>query len=171
MPTLQEKYGIRGAIISAVDLIKGIGACLDMKVINVPGATGFYDTNYEGKAEYAIRALEKFDLILIHVEAPDEAGHEGDFEKKIKAIEDLDRRLLGKLLDGLSEESTIAVLPDHPTPVSVRTHTNDPVPFTICSPRTKPDGVRCFDEISARKGGFGLLEGTSFMKRFIKSNS
>jgi len=168
IPTLQEMYGISGAVISAVDVVKGIGIYAGMEVVNVPGATGFYDTNYEGKADYALEALKRHDMILIHVEAPDEAGHSGDHEQKIKTLEYLDRRLIGRLLDGLDQECTIAVLPDHATPIKVRTHTRDPVPFTICSPLIEADDVTCFDEVSARKGGFGLLErGEMFMPLFV----
>jgi len=168
IPTLQEKCGISGAVISAVDVVKGIGIYAGMEVINVPGATGYYDTNYEGKADYALEALRNHDMVLIHVEAPDEAGHSGDHDQKIKTIEDLDRRLLGRMLRGLDKECTIAVLPDHATPIKVRTHTKDPVPFTICSPLIEPDKVKCFDEVSARKGGFGFLEkGEMFMQLFV----
>jgi 2,3-bisphosphoglycerate-independent phosphoglycerate mutase len=168
MPTLRERYGISGAVISAVDVVKGVGIYAGMEVVNVPGATGFYDTNYEGKADYALEALKKHDMVLIHVEAPDEAGHFGDHEQKIRTIEDLDRRLIGRLLRGLDQESTIAVLPDHATPIKVRTHTKDPVPFTICSPLIKPDEVKRFDEVSARRGGFGFLErGELFMSLFV----
>jgi len=167
MPTLQERFGISGAVISAVDLVKGLGAYAGMEIVNVPGATGFYDTNYEGKADYALRALEKHDMIFVHVEAPDEAGHSGDYEQKIRTIEDLDKRLVGRLLNGLNQECTVAVLPDHATPISVRTHTKDPVPFTICSPRIKPDGVKHFDEASAKRGGFGFLEGEELMPLFV----
>jgi len=167
MPTLQKRYGISGAVISAVDLIKGIGAYAGMEIINVPGATGFYDTNYEGKADHALRALEKHDMVFIHVEAPDEAGHSGDPIQKIRSIEDLDKRLIGRILDGLNQECAIAILPDHATPISVRTHTKDPVPFTICSPFIKPDKVKRFDEASAKRGGFGFLEGEAFMPLFV----
>ncbi len=168
IPTLQERYGISGAVISAVDVVKGVGIYAGMKVINVPGATGFYDTNYEGKADYALEALKTYDMVLIHVEAPDEAGHFGDYEQKIKTIEDLDKRLIGRLLKGLDREYTVAVLPDHATPIKVKTHTRDPVPFTIYSPLIKPDNVKCFDEESAKKGGFGFLErGELFMPLFV----
>jgi 2,3-bisphosphoglycerate-independent phosphoglycerate mutase len=170
MPTLQERYGISGAVISAVDVVKGVGTCAGMEIIDVPGATGFYDTNYEGKADYALAALEKHDMVLIHVEAPDEAGHSRDHEQKIRTIEDLDRRLIGRLLKGLDQECTIAILPDHATPIKVGTHTEDPVPFAICSPLIEPDDVKCFDEVSAKKGGFGFLEtGELFMSSFMKA--
>jgi 2,3-bisphosphoglycerate-independent phosphoglycerate mutase len=167
MPTFKEKYSIRGAVISAVDLVKGIGVYAGMKVVDVPGATGLYDTNYEGKAEFAIRALEDYDMVFVHVEAPDEAGHSRDYELKVKAIEDLDRRLMGKLLDGLKEKYTIAVLPDHPTPIKIGTHTREPVPFAIYSPLLESDCVKKFDEVSAQKGKFGSIEGLSFMPLFL----
>jgi 2,3-bisphosphoglycerate-independent phosphoglycerate mutase len=167
MPTLKERYGIDGVVISAVYLIKGIGIYAGMKIINVPGATGFYDTNYEGKADYALKALESNDLALIHVEAPDEAGHSGDSEQKIRTIEDLDERLIGRLLDYLKEEYTIAVLHDLPTPIKVRTHTKYPLAFMIYSPYVKPDRIESFDEVSMKKGGFGLVEGEMFMSLFV----
>jgi len=131
--TLQERYGLRGAAISAVDVVNGLGLFTGMDVVKVPGATGFIDTNYEGKADYALEALRTHDLVLIHVEAPDEVGHLGDSRLKIKTIEDIDGRLLGRLLEGLDGKYTIAVLPDHYTPITVKTHTDDPVPFLICS--------------------------------------
>jgi 2,3-bisphosphoglycerate-independent phosphoglycerate mutase len=167
MPTFKEKYGVDAAVISAVDLVKGIGVYAGMKVVDIPGATGLYDTNYEGKAEYALEALEECDMVFVHVEAPDEAGHSRDYELKVKTIEDLDKRLVGHLLDGLKEDCTIAILPDHPTPIKIGTHTRDPVPFAIYSPSIEADGVKQFDESSAKKGGFGLIEGEAFMLRFL----
>jgi len=158
MPTLKEKFGLNGAVISAVDLVKGIGTYAGMQIINVPGATGLANTNYEGKADAALKALESNDLVCVHVEAPDEAGHIRDYKLKVKTIEDLDKRLLGRILTGLSEPYAIAILPDHPTPVSIGTHTRDPVPFAISAPNLKPDGVKKFDESSAQKGAFGLVE-------------
>ena len=169
LPSFMEKYGLRAAVISAVDLVKGIGIYTGMKVINVPGATGLYDTNYEGKAAAALKALEDNDLVFVHVEAPDEAGHERDCVKKVKAIEDLDKRLLGKLLGGLKEPCVIALLPDHPTPISIGTHTRDPVPFAIQSPFLVADGVQKFDEFSARNGAFGLVERESLVSLLICS--
>ena len=169
LPLFAEKFGLKAAVISAVDLVKGIGIYTGMKIINVPGATGLYDTNYEGKAEAALKALEDNDLVFVHVEAPDEAGHERDIAKKVKAIEDLDKRLLGKLLAGLKEPYAIAVLPDHPTPISVGTHTRDPVPFVIHSSFLASDGVRKFDEFSARNGAFGLVEDESLVSLLIAS--
>ncbi len=158
MPLFKEKYGLDGAVISAVDLVKGIGICAGMKVIDVAGATGLSDTNYEGKADAVLKALANFDFVFVHVEAPDEAGHIKDASLKVKTIEDLDRRLVGRILQGLDEDSTaVAILPDHPTPINVGTHTRDPVPFAIRSPLLEADGVQKFDEFSAKEGGFGLV--------------
>jgi len=158
MPLFKEKYGLKAAVISAVDLVKGIGIYTGMKVIDVPGATGRDDTNYEGKADYALKALKDNDFVFVHVEATDEAGHAKDYKLKVKTIEDLDKRLLGRILDGLKEPYAIAVLPDHPTPIKIGTHTREPVPFAIKSPRLDADAVQKFDEFSAKRGGFGLVE-------------
>ena len=167
MPKFKQKYGVDAAVISAVDLVKGIGVYAGMKIVEVPGATGLYDTNYEGKADYALAALENSDMVFVHVEAPDEAGHSRDYKLKTKTIEDLDKRLIGHVLDGLKEECVVAVLPDHPTPIRIGTHTRDPVPFAIYSPSTKADGVKKFDEDSAKKGECGLIEGEAFMSLFL----
>ncbi len=167
MPMFKEKFGVNAAVISAVDLVKGIGVYAGMKIVDVPGATGLYDTNYEGKAEFALKALEDHDMVFVHVEAPDEAGHSRDYELKVKTIEDLDRRLIGHLLDGLREECVLAVLPDHPTPIKIGTHTRDPVPFAIYAPSVEYDGVKKFDEFSAKKGRFGSIGGESFMPLFL----
>jgi 2,3-bisphosphoglycerate-independent phosphoglycerate mutase len=158
MPSFRDRYGLKAAVISAVDLVKGIAIYTGMKVIDVPGATGREDTNYEGKADYALKALKNNDLVFVHVEAPDEASHVKDFKLKVKTIEDLDKRLLGKILEGLKEPYAITVLPDHPTPIKIGTHTREPVPFAVQSPRIKADGVQKFDEFSAKNGGFGLVE-------------
>ncbi len=158
MPTFKEKYGLKAAVISAVDLVKGIGTYAGAEIINVPGATGLDNTNFEGKADAALKALEDNDFVFVHVEAPDEAGHSKDFALKVKTIEDLDKRLLGRMLKGLKEPYAIAISPDHPTPIKVGTHTREPVPFSIKSPSLKPDGVKKFDEFSARNGAFGLVE-------------
>jgi 2,3-bisphosphoglycerate-independent phosphoglycerate mutase len=169
MPTLKEKYGLKGAVISAVDLVKGIGTYAGMEIINVQGATGLYDTNYEGKADAALKALEGNDLVFVHVEAPDEAGHAKDAKLKVKTIEDLDKRLLGRILEGLNEPYAIAISPDHPTPIRIGTHSRDPVPFAIKSPFLKPDGVKKFDEFSARKGAFGLVENDYLISILLSS--
>ena len=171
MPSFKEKYGVTSAVISAVDLVKGIGVYTKMKIIEVPGATGLYDTNYEGKAEYALEALENYEMVFVHVEAPDEAGHSKDYELKVKTIEDLDKRLLGRLLDGLKEECVVAILPDHPTPIRIGTHTRDPVPFAVYSPSVKGDSVKRFDEDSAKKGEVGLIEGEAFMSLVLGKES
>jgi 2,3-bisphosphoglycerate-independent phosphoglycerate mutase len=169
MPSFKEKYGLQAAVISAVDLVKGIGVYTGMQVIAVPGATGREDTNYEGKADAALKALEDNDLVFVHVEAPDEAGHVKDYRLKVETIEDLDRRLLGRILKGLKEPYAIAVLPDHPTPIKVGTHTREPVPFAIQSPRLEADGVQKFDEFSARNGGFGLVKQDGVVALLISS--
>lgn len=133
METYQQKFGLSGAVISAVDLIKGIGIYAGLEVINVPGATGFIDTNYKGKAEAAIEALQRHDFVYVHVEAPDEAGHAGDLNEKIKAIELFDEQVVGTILEQGDRlgEYRILLMPDHPTPVKLRTHTQDPVPYVL----------------------------------------
>jgi len=168
MPTLKEKFGVKSAVISAVDLVKGIGTYAGMQIITVPGATGLYNTNYEGKADAALKALKDNDLVFVHVEAPDEAGHVKDYKLKVKTIEDLDKRLLGRILDGINEPCAVAIMPDHPTPLKIGTHTRDPVPFAIASPNLKPDGVKAFDEESAKKGAFGLVENDYLLSIFLK---
>ncbi len=133
MPTLQQRFGLSGAVISAVDLIKGIGIYAGLDVIEVPGATGYIDTNYRGKAEYALEALKTRDFVYLHVEAPDEAAHAGNLEHKLKAIEDFDELVVGTVMRGLPAlgEHRVLVLPDHPTPVRRRTHTSDAVPYVL----------------------------------------
>jgi 2,3-bisphosphoglycerate-independent phosphoglycerate mutase len=170
MKTLQERFGIRGAAITAVDLIKGLAIYAGMRPIAVPGATGLYDTNYEGKADAALNALEEVDLVYIHVEAADEAGHERDLALKIRCIEDLDCRLIQRVLDGLKHkgwESTVAVLPDHPTPIADGNHTREPVPVAIRFPHIQGDSVECFDEESVKSGSLGLLTGSQFIETFL----
>lgn len=174
MPTLEEMYGIRkSAVISAVDLIQGIGVYAGMEVIHVEGATGLYDTNYEGKAKAAVDALETNDLVYLHIEASDEAGHEGDVELKTKTIEYLDSRVVKYILEETSkmnEKVAIAILPDHPTPCALKTHTHDPVPFTIYYPGIEPDEVECYDEFSVKNGGYGHISGNSFIRTFLSYN-
>lgn len=171
MPLFKKKYGLNAAVISAVDLVKGIGAYAGMDIIEVPGATGLHNTNYEGKADYALKALEGNDLVFVHVEAPDEAGHVKDYKLKVKTIEDLDRRLVGRIVEGLKEPCAIAILPDHPTPIAVGTHTRDPVPFAVSSPFLDSDGVQKFDEVSAKKGKYGLVTEESLMDLLVSSGS
>lgn len=171
MQTMQEMYGFKqGSVISAVDLIRGIGVYAGLKVIEVEGATGLYDTNYEGKAQAALEALKTDDFVYLHVEASDEAGHEGDVSLKIQTIENLDRRILQIIYEELNkwdEPVAIAVLPDHPTPCAIRTHTNTPVPFLIYKPGQTPDAVTCFDEVSVLNGKYGILENNEFIKELL----
>lgn len=167
--SFKKKYGLTAAVISAVDLVKGIGIYAKMQIINVPGATGLHDTNYEGKAHFAIQALKNNDLVIIHVEAPDEAGHSKNHKQKIKTIEDLDKRLIGEIINKIEEPYAIAILSDHPTPCEIGTHTSDPVPFVIYSPFIKPDRITKFDEITVKKGGFGLVVNKSIVSMLISN--
>lgn len=161
----------QGSVITAVDLIRGIGRYAGLKVIDVEGATGLYDTNYEGKAKAAVDALKTDDFVYLHIEAPDEAGHEGDIQLKLRTIEDIDRRVVGPVMDALAdfgEPVAIALLPDHPTPCEHRTHTSDPVPFVIYKPGTAPDSVQKFDEDSCKEGSYGLMDGIDFLPEFLR---
>lgn len=171
MPTLKEMFGINSsAVISAVDLIQGIGVYAGMEVIKVEGATGLYDTNYEGKAKAAVDALKVKDLVYLHIEASDEAGHEGDVELKTRTIEYLDRRVVKYILDEtqkMDEEVAIAILPDHPTPCALKTHTRDSVPFSIYKPSKTPDEVEVYDEFDPRNGILGEIQGDEFIREFI----
>jgi 2,3-bisphosphoglycerate-independent phosphoglycerate mutase len=160
----------RGSVISAVDLINGIGHYAGLRRITVEGATGLYDTNYENKAAAAIEALKTDDLVYLHIEASDEAGHEGDVDLKLRTIENLDRRAVGPILKALeqwSEPVTIAVLPDHPTPCAHRTHTAEPVPFLIYRPGIEPDDVQTFDEVACQQGAYGTLEKDEFIRALL----
>lgn len=159
----------RGAVITAVDLIRGIGTLAGLRVIDVPGATGLADTNYEGKAQAAIKALETDDFVYVHVEASDEAGHDGDLDLKLKTIEYLDSRIVGPVYEAVKEQQVaIAVLPDHPTPVAHRTHTNEPIPFLIYAPGMEADKVETFDEVACKQGSYGQLEKDEFIKELMK---
>ena len=173
MATMAELFGIRkGVVISAVDLIMGIGVYAGLKPVWVEGATGLYDTNYEGKLQAALQALrDGADFVFLHIEASDEAGHEGDAGLKKLTVENLDHRILGPLLaelDKSGEEVAVALLPDHPTPCRIKTHTSDPVPFVIWRPGDSPDDVTVYSEKAAAKGCFGLLEGDRFIKEFLR---
>lgn len=168
MRPLSEMFPIRsGAVISAVDLIRGIGVYAGLEVIMVEGATGLHDTNYEGKARAALDALKQKDFVYLHVEASDEAGHEGDVPLKVRTIEYLDERIVKTIYEetrAWNEPVTIAVLPDHPTPCAIRTHTRDPIPFLIYRGGEKADSVEVYDEFAAKTGAYGLLSGDEFMK-------
>lgn len=173
-PLFKDLYGKTGAIISAVDLVKGIGIYAGFDVIDVPGATGYLDTNYKGKAEYALQALKDHDFVIVHVEAPDEAGHMGDTKAKIQAIEDFDAQVVGTILHGanaMTEDVTILVMPDHPTPVHLRTHTSDPIPFAIYSTNEKnPDRATAFNEVDVRAGSYGIVYGADLVKIMIQKH-
>jgi 2,3-bisphosphoglycerate-independent phosphoglycerate mutase len=168
LKTLHELYGVRGAVISAVDLIMGLGVCVGMDLIRVPGATGLYDTNYEGKARACLDALADHDLVYVHVEATDEAGHARDLDLKIRCIEYLDQRLVRLILEGLAARgiaAAVAVLPDHPTPVATGQHGRDPVPVAILRPGEAPDATERYDEEQAKRGALGMMSGAQFMRR------
>ena len=172
MLTLQQQFPQlkTGSVISAVDLIQGIGKYAGLDIIKVQGATGLSDTNYEGKAQAAIEALRNQDLVFLHVEASDEAGHDGDLELKLQTIENLDSRIIGPIYEATKdwkEPVCIAVLPDHPTPVEIRTHVSEPVPFLIYYKGIEPDGVQQYDEVSCVSGGYGLLRLSEFMQTFM----
>lgn len=168
MQTLQELYGIKnGSVISAVDLIMGIGVYAGLRLIHVEGATGLYDTNYEGKAQAAIDTLKDEDFVYLHIEASDEAGHEGDYDLKVKTIEYLDNRVVRPIYEAIKdwdEPVTIAVLPDHPTPCAIKTHTNKPIPFLIYRTGGESDNVQVYDEFESPKGAYGLIRGREFME-------
>lgn len=174
MEPLSKKYPSvhKGSVITAVDLIRGIGRYAGLRCIDVEGATGLYTTNYEGKAQAAIEALKTDDFVYLHIEASDEAGHEGDVSLKLKTIEYLDQRAVRPIWEAVKdwkEPVAIAVLPDHPTPCELRTHTAEPVPFLIYYPGIEPDDVQVYDEVSCQKGGYGTLEKDEFMNLFMNS--
>lgn len=170
IPNFEDKYGVKAATITGVDLIKGLGVYMGLTNIEVPGATGYFDTDYCAKAKSAVNALEDHDMVFVHVEAPDEAGHAGDLEEKLKAIERIDDRILGKLFDELPsfKEYSIAVLPDHPTPISIKTHTMDPVPFSMYSTKGESDTVKQYNEESVKNGVMGTSLGYKFIEKFLE---
>ena len=170
MPLFKDMFGVSGSIISAVDLLKGIGKYAGLDIIDVPGATGYLDTNFSGKAQYALDSLKKRDFVLVHVEAPDEAGHMGNIEAKIKAISDFDKKVVGGMLNELGAfgDYKIMVLPDHPTPISIKTHTSEPVPFAIYSTSESADHVDRFDEFAVKEGIFGLIDGYRLMDLLVR---
>jgi len=170
MATYKELYGITGAVISAVDLIRGVGVYAGLDIVTVEGATGLIDTNYEGKADACLAALADHDFVFVHVEASDEAGHSRDAKQKILAIEYLDRRLIARVMKGLEDkgiEATVAVLPDHPTPVATGNHVHGQVPVAIRNPRWTPDSVQLYDEDSVKPGALGLMHGDQFIRTFL----
>ena len=172
MERLSDKFPQvkRGAVISAVDLINGIGYYADLRRLTVEGATGLYDTNYENKVVAALEALKTDDFVYLHIEASDEAGHEGNVDLKLLTIENLDSRAVGPIYEAVKdweEPVAIAVLPDHPTPCELRTHTNEPIPFFIWYPGIEPDSVQTFDEASVCEGCYGLMKEDEFINEFM----
>lgn len=171
IPEFSQLYnGRKGAIISAVDVIKGLGRCTSMQVIEVAGATGFIDTDYAGKLDAALKAIEEYDLVYLHIEAVDECSHLGDLKLKLKAIEDIDAKVVVPLLEALKDRKdiNIAVLPDHPVPVRLRKHTTVPVPLAICGPAVpEPDSVSVYSENEAPKGSLGYLKTDMLVKKLL----
>lgn len=172
LPTFKELYGLSGAVITAVDLLKGLAIYLDWGIIDVPGATGYFDTNYTAKAEYAIEALEKYEMVLIHIEAPDEAGHEGNIHEKIRAIENIDTKIIGPVFNALKKygEFRLLILPDHYTPIQKKTHTPEPVPFTIYDTDSDEKCGLSFSESNAGQTGLKIKKGYKLMRHFINGN-
>ena len=170
LPTLKERYGLTGAVISAVDLIRGIGLYAGLKPILVPGATGYLDTNYAGKVAAALEALKTMDLVFIHVEAPDEAGHSGELKLKMQAVEDFDAKVVGPLLNGLKAlgDHRVLVLCDHYTPIVKRTHTPEPVPFVLFDSRRQGDQLQFYTENDARETGLLLEQAADLLPRLLE---
>lgn len=171
LPKFKDKFGVEGSIISAVDLIKGIGKIIGLQPLEVPGATGYYDTNYKGKGEYAIESLKKKDFVFVHVEATDEAGHNGDIRAKIAALENFDKFIAGPVLDFLKTNKQpfrVLLLADHYTPVKVKTHTADPVFFAIYGEAIEKDQIQAFNEAEAAKSKFSIPKASDLMDYFIK---
>ncbi len=169
LPKFEDKYGIKGAVISAVDLLKGIAKSAKMESIDVDGATGYIDTNFEGKTAAAIKALETNDYVYVHLEAPDECGHRRETENKVRAIELIDQKVLGPILEALDgTDYRIMILPDHPTPIATATHSAAPVPFMIYDSTVKNNGVDLFCEDAAAKTGVFAEHGPSLIKELIK---
>jgi len=170
IPPFGDRFGIGGGVISAVDLVKGIAILIGLESIEVPGATGYYDTNYEAKADYALRYLEEKDFVVVHLEAPDEASHNADLYQKIKAIEKFDRLIVGPIWRKLCKQRQfrIIVMPDHSTPIELRTHTADPVPFAWCGQGLTEDEALVFSERSAAKSDLRISDGYQLRRRFIK---
>ena len=169
LPAFKDKFGLTGSIISAVDLVNGIGRLAGLEVINVPGATGYYDTNYLGKAQYALESLKTRDFVYIHIEATDEAGQNGDLKAKIAAIEQVDKHIIGTILNHYDKHDPvrILVLPDHPTPVKLRTHTSDPVGFVMYGKGISHDGSQEYGETAAREKGLKFDSGEALLNYFI----
>lgn len=172
MPSFQERFNLKGAVITAVDLIKGISLYLGWDIINVPGATGYYDTDYSNKGKYAIEALENHDMVLVHIESPDEAGHEGNIKEKVTAIEQIDRKIIGPITDAGNsfQELRILVLPDHYTPIEKRTHTAEPVPFVVCGSGIQKDDGKPLTEANAAASKLHISKGHELIERLISGS-
>ena len=170
LPLFKDQYGLTGSVISAVDLVNGIGILAGLDVISVPGANGYYDTNYKGKADYALESLKKHDFVYVHVESPDEAGHNGDFKAKIECIEKFDDLVVGTIRKYLQENNEVRVLisPDHPTPVGKRTHTSSPVPFVMYGKGIQSNGAKTYSEKDATRLGVKFQSGKEMIKYFLK---
>lgn len=174
IPSFREQYGLTGAVISAVDLHKGLAIYAGLEAISVPGATGWLDTNYAGKVEYALNALDSKDFVFLHVEAPDEAGHQGDVKAKVQAIEDFDAKIVGPMLDGLHRrfnEFRVLLLPDHPTPLVLKTHVREPVPIALYGTGIEPDVVQTYDETVREQGSLKIQHGTELMRLLLKNSA
>lgn len=168
MPLFKNEFGIEGAVISAVDLIKGIGKIIGLKVLNVEGANGYYDTNYLGKANAALSALETCDFVFVHIEATDEAGHNQDLRMKIACLERIDKFIVGTILEGLKKEDfRVLITPDHPTPISIRTHTNEPVPFLISGSGIDKDECSSYSEREAQNSSLYFDKGVELLRYFF----
>ncbi len=170
MPTFKDKYGVEGVVISAVDLIKGMGNIAGLTCPDVPGATGYYDTNYEGKIEYGLKALADNDFVFVHVEATDEAGHNGDLREKIAGIEKFDNIIVGQTLAYIEKnpQTRVLLLPDHPTPIKKRTHTSDPVPFILQGAGIEPDSITEFSEKTAKENKWVIDKGYTLLDQLFK---
>jgi len=171
MERFEKRFGLRGAAITAVDLVRGLAKLIGFDLINVPGATGFVDTNYQGKGSAAVEAMEKYDIVFVHVEAPDEAGHNGNAEMKKKAIEQIDRHIVGPVLDALRSRDSwrVLVMPDHPTPVRTGAHSGEPVPFAMTGTGVKGILHKGFSEANAAQSGFRIENGFELMEYFLRS--
>ena len=170
LPAFSELYNSKkGAVITAVDVIAGIAKCAEMDVLHVDGATGFIDTNYEGKAQTAINAIKDYDFIYLHVEAIDECSHMGDLKLKMQAIKDFDSKIVAPVIKALGKEDiTFGVLPDHPVPINLRKHTRTPVPVAICGKHIQPDILKQYSETLAPEGSLGFMQGNEFMKKLFR---
>jgi 2,3-bisphosphoglycerate-independent phosphoglycerate mutase len=171
MESFQKRFGLKGVTITAVDLVRGLSKLIGFDLINVPGATGFIDTNYQGKASAAIESLEEYDIVFVHVEAPDEASHNGNAEMKKKAVEQIDKYIVGPVLEAMQDYESwrILVMPDHPTPIRSCAHSPEPVPFAMAGDNISGILHTTFSEANAARSGFRIDNGFELMEYFLKS--